>query len=242
MIRSKFKLKAWMLFAVLVMRAPVPASAGTETSAWAQGLQGFWTDIKEGLGVMFTDLSNLGEGIDQGQIWIVDRTTGEQRPISAADPLAWPVLGPNDQTIFALRGRQLVRLNTRSGEIVPLGNEADWRKLIGVDPESNVLGFVADTPLARPAVMTPSGDLHLLPPPSTGEERKRVSLLLQENRAYTNGVQLMVKRSRRGRGYAISLVADGVVKILSDCGDDFCGQPSLSTDRRYVLFVRATPH
>jgi len=80
----------------------------------------------------------------------------------------------------------------------------------------------------------------LLPQPETDQERARVSMLLQENLAYAKGRQLIVRRSERGgRGYDVSLAAGDSVKNLSDCGDDACGQPSLSPDGRYVLYIRA---
>lgn len=235
MIGPRLWCAAFMLVAGLSVAAEAPTPA--ETSALAQG---FWAGIAQ-LGLIFKAVGSLGGGVDRGQIWIVDLATGEQRRIAGADALAWPVLGPDRSTIFALRGGQLVRLPLRGGDIVLVGSEAAWRKLVGVDAENKVLGFVAGRPRVQPAVMTSKGELRLLPQPETDEERERVSFLLQENRAYADGRQLIVRRSTRGgRGYDISLVSDGAERNLSDCGDDACGQPSLSPDGRYVLYVRAT--
>jgi hypothetical protein len=235
-IHPRFMLAAWVLMLALHAAAQEPAPAPAESSAWSQG---FWSAIAK-LGFVFKTVGSLGGGVDQGQVWMFDLATGEQRPIASAGALAWPVLGPDDRTIFALRGGQLVRLSPRGGDAVPLGTEAGWRKLVAVDSQSNVMGFVAGKPRVHPALMTPGGELRRLPQPETDEERERVSLLLQENRAYADGRQLIVRRSTRGgRGYDVSLVTNGEARNLSDCGDDLCGQPSLSPDRRYVLYVRA---
>jgi hypothetical protein len=210
---------AFVLVAALASAAEAPTSSG------------YWETITTQFGLTLKWVSNLGGGADGGQVWIVDLEKGEQRQIASTEALAWPVLNPDGSAIFALRGGKLIRVTLGSGEMVPIGTEAGWRKLIGVDKEKNVIGLVAGTPFAQPAVMTSQGELHLLPQPETAEEQKRVSFLLQEDHMYTDGRRLMVKRSRRGgRGYDISLISDSAEKYLSDCGDDACGQPSLSLD------------
>jgi hypothetical protein len=210
----------------------------SEQSALAQA---FWAGI-DYLGLTFKAVGSLGGGADQGQVWIFDLVTGERRQISSADDLAWPVLSLDRSTIFALRGRQVIQLPSRGGGIVPVGPEADWRKLVGVDAIGDLIGFVAGRPRAQPALMTTTRELLLLPQPETEQEKERISMLLQENLAYANGRQLMVTRSERGgRGYDVSLSAGSSVQNLSDCGDDACGQPSLSPDGRYVLYIRS-PH
>jgi hypothetical protein len=217
-------------------RASPPSS---ESSALAQT---FWTGI-DYLGLVFKAVGSLGGETDRGQVWTVDLATGERRQISSADNLAWPVLGRDHSTIFALRGRQVVRLTSSGGGVVSIGPEADWRKLIGVDATGDVLGFVAGRPPAQPALLTSKGELLLLQHPQSEKERARVSMLLQENLAYANGRQLTVTRSQRGgRGYDVNLINGDAVKNLSDCGDDVCGQPSLSPDARYVLYIRAAPY
>jgi hypothetical protein len=201
--------------------------------------QTFWTGV-DYLGLIFKAVGSLGGGTDRGQVWIVDLSTGERSRVPGADDLAWPVLGADHSTIFALCGRQMMRLTSSGGEVVPVGPETNWRRLLGVDGSGDVLGFIAGRPRAQPAVMTEKGELLLLPQPETEQENARVSMLLQENLAYGNGRQLTVTRSRRGgRGYDVNLVDGDTVNNLSDCGDDACGQPSLSPDGRYVLYIRA---
>jgi hypothetical protein len=204
--------------------------------------QTFWAGI-DYLGLVFKEVGSLGGGANRGQTWTVDLATGARRQVSNADDLSWPVFGRVGDTVFALRGRQVVRLTLPAGGGVPVGPEADWRKLVGVDAAGDVLGFVAGRPRAQPALLTAKGELLLLPQPDKEHERVRVSKLMQENLAYADGRQLTVTRSRRGgRGYDVNLIDGDTVKNLSDCGDDACGQPSLSQDGRYVLYIRASPH
>jgi hypothetical protein len=226
---------------VLILATALGVAGASPTPPEQSALaQAFWAGI-DYLGLTFKAVGSLGAGADRGRVWIVDLATGERRQVSSADDLAWPVLGLDRSTIFALHGRQVVRLASRGGGIVPVGPEADWRKLVGVDATGDVLGFVAGRPRAQPALMTEKGQLMLLPQPEKEQEKARVSMLLQENFAYADGRRLVVTRSQRGgRGYDVSLVTDDSTKNLSDCGDDACGQPSLSPDGRYVLYIRAS--
>ena len=55
-----------------------------------------------------------------------------------------------------------------------------------------------------------------------------------------DGRELRVERSARGgRGFDVFLVSGNVARNLSDCGDDTCGQPSLSPQSQRALYIRA---
>lgn len=199
----------------------------------------FWAGI-DYLGMIFKAVGSLGGGAESGRVWIVDLATGQRHPVSNDNDLAWPVLGPDGSTIFALRGRQVVRLTSHGGETVAVGPAAEWRKLVGVDQAGDVLGLLAGRPWAQPVLLTGKGELLRLPQPETEQQKTRVSMLLQEDRIYADGRQLMVTRSQRGgRGYDVNLAVNGATRNLSDCGDDACGQPSLSPDGGYVLYIHA---
>ena len=235
-------LSMWVLSASMqgASQAAAPPPPATPTPS-DTGSNGFWVALKK-LGVVLKSISDLGAGADSGQVWIVDVATGAQHPIVTPTSVAWPVFGQDEHTLFALRDGRVVQLSTLGSAPIPLGSAAGWRKLLGVDAENNVLGFIAAKPRVSPAMLTPKGELRVFPAPESDDERERVSRLLQENRAYADGSELIVKRSTHGgRGYDISLVTKGSVKTLSDCADDYCGQPSLSPDRRYVVYVRTPP-
>lgn len=226
------------LLAVVNGIAQAPVAPPQPTPQGAKAAQGFWAAVDQ-LGLIFKAVGNLGGGVDQGQVWQVDLATGDQHRIAGGNGLAWPVMSPDGSTIFALHEGQLVRLAT-DGRSTAVGKETQWRKLVGVDRQNDVLGFIAGKPRVHPALMSPVGELQLLPQPETDSERERVSLLLQENRAYADGRQLLVKRSTRGgRGLDVILKTNDTAKAISDCGDDLCGQPSLSPDGHIVLYVRA---
>jgi hypothetical protein len=231
----------WLGLTLLAIASAVVA-APPSTSDSSLLARGFWGGI-DSLNLLFKAIGTLSGGADAGEIWIVDLRSGQRQRVGARGDMAFPVLAPDGITVFALRGRQLVRVTLPGQGETSVGPEAEWRKLVGVTPKGAALGFVAGTPRAHPALMSPDGRLSTLPQPSTDEERRKVSLLLQENRAYADGRELLVKRSARGgRGFDVYLVSGATERNLSDCGDAACGQPSLSPDGQRVLYIRTMPN
>src|SRR5262249_12461574 len=148
------------------------------------------------------------------------------------------VSSPDGTGVYALHGRQVVRIAIADGKETPIGEPAEWRKLLGVLSDGTVLGFIEDDPRPRPALLGPDRKLTDLPPPADDAERRRNGALLQEGRDYADGTRLEVRDSERGgRGRDVFLIDTGS-RNLTDCGDDFCGQPSRSQDALTVFYVR----
>ncbi len=217
------------------------AAPGGPTSTGG-GLVDIFTDGLNKLGLVFRGIGSLAGGPVAGTVWRVDIRTRDRRRIGTATDLSWPVPSPDGTAIYALRnGRQVVRIVIADGLETPIGAPADWRKLLGVHPEGTaLLGFVEDDAGPRPALLTPDGRRTELPPPSDDKERMRNGALLQEGRDYADGVRLEVRVSERGRrGRDVFLIDSVGQQNLTDCGDDFCGQPSRSHDGRGVFYIRA---
>src|SRR5262249_18486721 len=152
--------------------------------------------------------------------------TGTKRRIGVSGDLAWPVPSFDGATVFALQGRQVVRILVTNGLESPLGAPADWRKLVGVLPDGTILGFVEDDPRPRPALLAPDGRREELAPPADETERRRNGALLQQGRDYADGARLEVRESQRGgRGRDVFLINGAESRNLTDCGDDRCAQP-----------------
>jgi hypothetical protein len=225
-----------LLFAGVLAAQPLavsPATGGGAASVFARGLKM--------LGLVFTGIGSLAGGATTGAIWQVDIRTGERRRISHAANLAWPVPSPDRSTVYALRSGHLVRITVADGAEAPAGTPPNWRKLLGVLPDGTVLGFVDDDPRPRPALLAPGGGRTELDPPANEGERERNGILLQEGREYADGSRLEVRDSERGgRGRDVFLIGGARPRNLTDCGDDFCGQPSRSQDGLGVFYIRAS--
>jgi hypothetical protein len=193
----------------------------------------------DALGLVFKGIGSLAGGPTAGSVWRVDTRTGARQRIGGATDLAWPVPSTDGTAIYALRGRQVVRILIADGKETTIGAPGDWRKLLGVLPDGTVLGFVEDDPRPRPTLLAPDGTVTELPAPADDAERRRNGALLQEGRDYQDGTRLEVRDSERGgRGSDVFLVGSSGPRNLSDCGDDQCGQPARSLDGMWIFYVR----
>jgi hypothetical protein len=226
----------------LLLAGAAVAQTSPDTQALREStLKRIFSKGLDSLGLVLLAIGGLGGGTEaKGAVWRADLRNGEARRIGRAADLAWPVPSPDGVAVFALRGRQVVRIIVSDGSETAVGAEADWRKLIGVTVDGTVLGFVEDDPRPRAALLEPDGQFTVLPAPGDDGERKRNGLLLQERRDYADGTRLEVRDSERGgRGRDIFLTAGSGQRNLSDCGDDLCLEPSRSPDGNYVFFIRA---
>ena len=226
---------------------PTPPASSGRVPAIAQGKPSdrvsttFWGAVVDQLKHTLKNIGSLGEGgASQGRIFVADlsRPQTPARALSVNSELSWPVMSP-DGTVYALRNGQLGRLDG-AGKLVPVGPQQErWMKLIGVRADGTVLGLVTAPPFGRPAMLA-DGRLELGPPPATPELRRQHGVVIQESREYDGGRQVRVARSERGgRGFDVYYSSAGHSRVnVSDCGNDLCGQPSLSPDGSKILFIR----
>lgn len=232
-----------------------PGLRVAESSGQTQGRQGmasesaevekgFFSSLVEYLQITLEAIGSLGDSVvDSGELWVVDLDASgrpsEPRRIGALGDLAWPVVGPDGSTYFALQRGRVVRLDAEGGSLQVLDQDTIWSKLLGVREDGTVLGLVRHAGETRPAMLAPGGELQVGSSSLSEKDKKAVARLLQETRSHTGGKTLMVDRSERGgRGFDVFLRTKDETINLSDCGDDSCGQASLSPDFRRALFIR----
>ena len=206
----------------------------------------FLRAILDSLNVTFAALGSLGDSaLDYGQLWAVDMDNSQKplkpRRVGRVDDLSWPVAGPDGVSIIALQQGKIVRVGKDGHTTENLHSESQWNKLIGVNEEGTIFGFVYDNSDIKPALLLSNGRLQVMKQSSSlsAEDRKQISLLTQETRSYIGDRTLIVDRSDRGgRGFDVFLKSGNEVYNLSNCGDDRCGQASFSPNFRMVLFIR----
>lgn len=205
--------------------------------------KGFFSSLVEYLQITLEAIGSLGDSVvDSGELWAVDfdisGEPAEARRIGTFDDLAWPVVGRDASTYYALQNGRPVRLDLNSGSLRVLDQDI-WSKLLGVLEDGTILGLVNQAGETRPAALPPGGKLQASSTPLSEEDKVAVARLMQETRSHTGGRTLLVDRSiRGGRGFDVFLRIGDKTVNLSDCGDDSCGQASLSPDFRRALFIR----
>lgn len=102
-------------------------------------------------------IGSLGESpLDQGEIWeaSLDGPVPTQARLSQESDLAWPVAAPEGRAIYALREGRLVAFE-RGRSAQPVACALQWRKLLGVTPEGEVAGLIADGASTTLALFSP---------------------------------------------------------------------------------------
>jgi hypothetical protein len=233
--------RAPLLLSLLLFAGSANAQPSTAAAPPQSFLaQAFWTGLGQ-INMLFTRAGSLAGGATRGAVWRLDLASGKTQRMGTTDTLSWPVAATRDGPVFALHGRELVRL-AADGTQAPVGDDGAWRKLLGVLPDGRVLGFVLGEARARPALLSDDKVVRVVAAPDSDEEREREAFALQEERDYADGTRLVVRRSERGGGgFDIYLIQGSAARNLTDCGNDRCGQPSLTSDGRAVLYIRAEP-
>ncbi len=149
--------------AASLMLAGTVAAQSPSAAPQANRMQWSFSDSLKRLGLLFSDIGSLASGPAAGEVWQVDKRTGERRRIGAAADLSWPEPLPDGSVVYALRGRQVLRIAMSSGQETPVGAPANWSKLLGVLPEG-VIGLADDEPFPRPALLSQDGKRTDLPP------------------------------------------------------------------------------
>jgi hypothetical protein len=216
----------------------------TVSDGKTKAAKGFFQQLVDYLHMTFENIGSLGGNVvTEGQVWSVelDATGKPDKPIriGTASNLAWPVCSVKGRGVYAIQGGRIVRLGDDGQSLADVDKQKQWIKLLGATEHGDVLGMITEKGESMLAVLHADGTIAVSPTPTSDEEQRYKSMLEQENRAYAGGRTLYVERSTRGsRGFDVFLRKEGEVTNLSDCGDDRCGQPSLSPDFRRVLYVR----
>ncbi len=204
----------------------------------------FFRTLIEHLQMAFESIGSLGDSVVQaGQLWSarIDLKGQVSKPeqLGNFSDLAWPVLSHDGATIYAVQKGSVVKLNDGFKGTEVINSEAIWIKLLGTARDGAILGLVYQESQAISAILDRTGKLQVLHSTETHEDRSKIANLMQESRAYSEDRALFVDRSERGgRGFDVFYKNGGRVLNISDCGDDSCGQASISPDFRRILFVR----
>ncbi|HEY6967754.1 MAG TPA: hypothetical protein VJA94_00880 [Candidatus Angelobacter sp.] len=200
-----------------------------------------------GIAAAPSTLKGPGDELKNGQIWIIDLSSGKRQQLTESDAYRSPVFVPASNDVLALEGTNLVRLS--------LG--ADARKLYPISGVNKLVGFSVDNPdellLIRKEPAAPvsvellslsTGKRTPLPyDAASSQDRSMLEHLQSWDRTY-DSKSLYVKHESKVKlsgtaEWTDVYFKDGAAEAVnvSKCDGSNCGQPSLSADGRKIVFV-----
>jgi hypothetical protein len=205
----------------------------------AQNEQSFLSALLQQLNMTLEQIGSLGSSdVEAGELWAADLDAagmpGPARRVGQTTDLSWPVA--NDDVYFALQSGRLV--DASASEPAPVGDATvRWLKLLGVTEDGTLLGIVHDSDNGiRAATLASDGSLSVDGAADT--TGSQIGFLMQESRSYAQNRAVFVERAENGRGFDVYFKLGDKRYNVSDCGDDSCGQPTLSSDLRRIVYIR----
>lgn len=196
-------------------------------------------------------LKGPGDGVVSGELWLADLQAKTTRQLTSSEGYRSPIFLGGSKDVLAVRGSEVIRLTSAGGAGKSLYSVDGIIKLVGGSSEdaTKVLILLRGEATAHPrvAVLTIStGAVAAVPyDPTSGQDAQMVEDLTGWSRTYGDQhvyVQRQHKQALSGtvEWHDVFLqVGSQPPMDVSQCDGDNCGQPSLSLDGHWLVFVRA---
>lgn len=236
-----------VLCASFVIATPLP-----------QKTQSFWTRVLKLLGVTATPANQKGDPdpTSDGDIWLYRLEAKVGSPLKQGN-FRSPIFLPSRQTVLALSGDKVVKFDfTINGADLTTTDTTDvltkpgLLKLISVQSDAPdqvlvVIDLDNDNCPGVGVLNLTDGTISVLPHNNSGEDADLIAYLRRSEREYDDGTKLEIRRSSKTRNGVTVESTDVFLQLptksfvnLSQCRPGMlCGQPAISIDRKFVLFV-----
>jgi hypothetical protein len=198
-------------------------------------------------------LKGPGDEVVTGELWLADLQAGTTHALTSAAGYRSPVFLPAGKDVLTLRGADVIRLPAAGGE---------GKKLYSIDGAWKLVAASSGTPATviillrggsdahpRVALLTVStGAVTPLPyNPSSDQDLQMLENLEGWSRIYGDTRIFVQKQSKKAFSGAVEWT-DVFLQVnahspanVSHCDGVNCGQPSLSPDAHWLVYVRAKP-
>jgi hypothetical protein len=196
-------------------------------------------------------LKGPGDEVTSGELWLADLQAKTKRALASGEGYRSPIFWAGSKDILVLRDTEVVRVPSTGGEGKSLYSVQGILKLVGASSEdpTTVLILVRDQTGGRPRVgllTVSTGAVAPVPyDPASSQDLQMVENLAGWSRTYGNQhvyVQKQHKQALSGtvEWHDVFVQVDGNPPVdVSQCDGVNCGQPSLSPDGHWLVFVRA---
>ena len=204
-----------------------------------------------GISATPSQMKGPGDGIESGEIWIVDLGAAKPRQVSGDTGYRWPVFVPNAKTILALRDESILSISLPAGSPKLLHTIKGIQKLVGFakDDEDKVLVLMESEESASAIGVLSLASGRITPVPHDAkQDRRLLTHLGGQERVYGN-TKLYLKAENKTSVTGAQLEwfdiylkqGDAEPRPVSRCDGISCGQPSLSSDGQQIVFIKGRP-
>jgi hypothetical protein len=197
-------------------------------------------------------LKGPGDEVRSGQLLVADVQVKTMRQLTSGEGYRSPIFLAGSKDVLALRGSEVIRIPSAGGDGKSLYSVEGILKLVGANSEDAAVVLIllrADGAGGHPRIgeMTVStGKVALVPyDPASDEDLQMVEDLAGWSRTYGERHIYLRKQSKEGSSgrpvewLDVFLQVDGEPPVdVSQCDGVNCGQPSLSADGHWLVFVR----
>ena len=215
-----------------------PATSFTETLLKFRGISGKTDTLKQGRDELIS-----------GELWLADLQARSTRAVTSSGGYRSPIFLAGDKDVIALRGTDVVRLPKAGGEGNKLYSIDGIVKLVGASSEdaATVLILLVGGTGGHPRIglLTVSTGAVTHVPYHTLRDQQMVEELAGWTRTYGNRQVYLRRQSKQALSGTVEW-SDVFLQVgsqppvdVSQCDGVDCGQPSLSADGHWLVFVRA---
>ena len=196
-------------------------------------------------------LKGPGDEVTSGQLWLADLQAKTTHPLTSSEGYRSPIFFAGNKDVLALRGLEVIRLPSAGGEGKSLYSVDGILKLVGASSEdaATVLILLRGKAGGQPRVgllTVGTGAVTPLPyDPTSSQDLQMVEDLGGWSRIYGDRNVYVRRQGKQALSGTVEwsdvfLQVDSQPPVdVSQCDGVNCGQPSLSADGHWLVFVRA---
>jgi len=194
-------------------------------------------------------LKGSGDTLEAGEVWVVEVAGGKSRQLTRTADFRSPIFLPAGTDVLALRGSDVVRLSGAADAPKKLATVKAATKLLGCsagDPDKVLLLVTASAGGDELWVLSiRTGRLSRVPfDPTSRKDGELMAYLSSWDRTYPAGNLFVQRHTQETLAGAVEWQdvffqsGNGDAVNVSRCDATDCGQPSLSSDSRRVVFIK----
>lgn len=245
-----------LIYAAILLAFPIALAAaqGQKTSVAAKPKPAttFTEKVLKFLGISASSSTFKGPGdeVVTGNIWLADLQSATTRSLTSTTSYRSPIFLHGSNDVLALRGRDVVQISP-GGAAKKLCSVEGITKLVGggLEDRGKVIILLVGGADGRPRVALlniGSGATTALSYDSEShQDLEMVESLQAWTRTYGDAQVYVQSQSKQAFSGTVQWtdvflrVGDNGTSNISHCDGTNCGQPSLSEDRRLVVFVKS---